>query len=436
MNRKKENMNSKKIIQWRKFDTLMHSLIKLFILDSINNFKKIGEMYLLDANTNNTNDSTLVEFQEKYMKEGWELISGTSKFMMLSIFSTTVLFLKSDNPYYNSVITLGPILFVLFVTLDKIFESNKAIRESSFYIMQFFGSIIVFYDSYNKPSFRFNEQWLPFCLYSIYLWIFSFMNWRKLAMMFYFTIISFLIAMNVYWDIVPQETYVSFICTCIYFAIIWVLISLKLKEILALLKSNKDLIHTIQKILQVFPEGVIIRSLDETSKQTIMKFANNIANKDIIIDNEMESKVIVVKSENLNQEDDFHHYLSIKEFLSNQEIKLQSTASCGVDQMIWIKKSIDNLHEEFVRNVENDEMKEEIFFIVKSIKVNWKNNEDSFMHVFINTTQVKKLEEERANREHQHMMFASLSHELRTPLNAFSNSLNLIQYTFDEIKSK
>ena len=242
--------------------------------------------------------------------------------------------------------------------------------------------------------------------------------------------------MNIYWDIVPLETYVSFIWTCIFFSIIWVLISLKLKEILALLKSNKDLIHTIQKILQVFPEGVIIRSLDETSKQTIMKFVNNIANKDLIIDNYTESNVIVVKSENLNQEDDFHNYLSIKEFLSNQEIKLQSNASCGVDQMIWIKKSIEHLHKEFVRNVHNDEKKEEIFFNVKSVKVTWKNNEDSFMHVFINTTQVKKLEEERANREYQHMMFASLSHELRTPLNAFSNSLNLIQFTFDEIKSK
>ena len=58
------------------------------------------------------------------------------------------------------------------------------------------------------------------------------------------------------------------------------------------------------------------------------------------------------------------------------------------------------------------------------------------MHVFINTTQVKKLEQERANRQYQHMMFASLSHELRTPLNAFSNSLYLVQFTFDEVKTK
>ena len=51
------------------------------------------------------------------------------------------------------------------------------------------------------------------------------------------------------------------------------------------------------------------------------------------------------------------------------------------------------------------------------------------MHVFVNTTQVKKLEQEKANRQYQHMMFASLSHELRTPLNAFLNSLYLVQIT-------
>ena len=60
----------------------------------------------------------------------------------------------------------------------------------------------------------------------------------------------------------------------------------------------------------------------------------------------------------------------------------------------------------------------------------------SFMHVFINTTEVKKLENEKAKRQFQQVMFASLSHELRTPLNAFSNSLNLIQFTFNEIKKK
>ena len=44
-----------------------------------------------------------------------------------------------------------------------------------------------------------------------------------------------------------------------------------------LLKTKKDLIHTIRGILQVFPEGVIIRSVDPTSKRVIIRFANDVA---------------------------------------------------------------------------------------------------------------------------------------------------------------
>ena len=104
--------------------------------------------------------------------------------------------------------------------------------------------------------------------------------------------------------------------------------------------------------------------------------------------------------------------------------------------MIKVKHSIDHLQNEFVRNIESDEYRDEAYFNVKSIRVSWDNNKESFMHVFVNTTEVKKLENEKAKRQYQHMMFANLSHELRTPLNAFSNSLSLIQLTFNEIKSK
>ena len=74
-----------------------------------------------------------------------------------------------------------------------------------------------------------------------------------------------------------------------------------------------------------------------------------------------------------------------------------------------------------------------LFYNLKSVKVRWNNN-DSYLHVFINTTQIKKLEEERANTKCQQFMFASLSHDMRTPLNAITNSLQLISITFDEFK--
>ena len=421
--------------------SILQSLIKMFVLDSIQHFKKIKEMYVLDAKTNDITDDLLIEFQEKYKIEGWELISGTTRFIIFICFIISILFVNAENSFYKTILTFGPSTFAFLVFLDKAFESSKLVRSYSFYIMLVLSGFSVIYDSFNKPSFSFNELWMTNAMYSIYLWIFSFMNWRKLVLISYIIIIFFLIIMNLCFEDIPLETYISFIITCIFFPIIWMLISLKLKEILALLKNNNELIHTIQQILQVFPEGVIIRSLDERSMQTILKFSNNIANKDLIEEDLVGGKtkgikINILDHKNLNLDNDPHDLISLKEFLSSQEKKWELENLLYIEQMIWVEKSIESIWEEFARNQNVQEVKEEILFSVKSIKVNWENNKESFMHVFINTTQVKKLEEERANREYQHMMFASLSHELRTPLNAFSNSLNLIQYTFDEIKSK
>jgi signal transduction histidine kinase len=64
-------------------------------------------------------------------------------------------------------------------------------------------------------------------------------------------------------------------------------------------------------------------------------------------------------------------------------------------------------------------------FNIKTLKVNWEGNKNSFMHVFIDTTDIVKLEEANNNIRCQKIMFASASHEFRTPLNAILNSLKL-----------
>jgi signal transduction histidine kinase len=73
------------------------------------------------------------------------------------------------------------------------------------------------------------------------------------------------------------------------------------------------------------------------------------------------------------------------------------------------------------------------YFTVKTIKVDWEESEKSFMHVFIDTTSIRKLEEQRAKNKCQQLMFSSISHEFRTPINAFSNSINLIDLTLEKV---
>ena len=81
-----------------------------------------------------------------------------------------------------------------------------------------------------------------------------------------------------------------------------------------------------------------------------------------------------------------------------------------------------------VRNVdiENQEYDQ---FVVKTIKINWEDNPNSFMHVFVNITSIVQLEEAKNSIKCQKIMFTSASHEFRTPLNAILNSLDFVRDT-------
>lgn len=72
---------------------------------------------------------------------------------------------------------------------------------------------------------------------------------------------------------------------------------------------------------------------------------------------------------------------------------------------------------------------------MKTIKVFWEENENAFMHVFINLTSMKKLEKEKATNKCLHIMFSSVSHEFRTPINAFTSALTLLHANTERLKN-
>lgn len=52
----------------------------------------------------------------------------------------------------------------------------------------------------------------------------------------------------------------------------------------------------------------------------------------------------------------------------------------------------------------------------------------SFMHIFIDTTNYEKLKTEQTLRKYQRLMLSSVAHEFRNPLNAIKGNLELMQY--------
>ena len=187
----------------------------------------------------------------------------------------------------------------------------------------------------------------------------------------------------------------------------------------------------MRRFLELFPESVIIRSIDYVTKiahyYANEKFDNSIVDlKDLIINHEHQKIIDTLQSikVTINSFDDMSSsnsevFININDFLRQREEEVKG------DQIMTSTCKIFN-SEESKNNDFHDEIDYKVL-TVKSLKVNWENNPDSYLHVLIDNTDIHKLEKAKNNNRCQKIMFTSASHEFRTPLNAIMNSFELIK---------
>ena len=120
---------------WNLVRKVIWYLFKAVVLDCIQHFKRLHKMMEFDKEANDIAKEMIDEFQKDYMKSGWELISGTSKVIILVSFIGVLLFVNPENPFYGTVIYCTPIMFAFWVFVDKAIDSNDFIRNFSFFIM-------------------------------------------------------------------------------------------------------------------------------------------------------------------------------------------------------------------------------------------------------------------------------------------------------------
>ena len=216
-----------------------------------------------------------------------------------------------------------------------------------------------------------------------------------------------------------------------------------------MIQNNQDLIKTIKRILEVFPEAIIIQSFDKDTSKLVLQFTNQAAKKEVIdypdssgkpIDEQHLNYVIKtyddVKDKTHSEfNDDQSESYSLTELL---HIHAYSVQTNGAESILnTVLSSVEFCSKNYTSQSEiEEENSKRRFFNVKTLCVKWDNNENSFIHVFINTTAVKRFEMEKSRNEVLQLMFSSVSHEFRTPINAFSNSMQLIESSYNMFLDK
>jgi len=223
-----------------------------------------------------------------------------------------------------------------------------------------------------------------------------------------------------------QPEYYFITCVMIVIYPIFSLIMTKfVVSLIVILHQNQELINSSKHILEIFPEAVIIRGFDQ-EKGYVSELFSNLAAKTQIIDEaiELNATFSVIKlkddSDNFKHEDN-NGYIQLLEQREGNHPNLNDDE----EDDLQIKQTFNmDKSSETAQN-------ESRFYSIKTIEVSWQECQKAYMHVFIDTTHIKKLEKERAVNKCQHIMFSSISHELRTPLNAFINAIDFLKYYFD-----
>lgn len=211
----------------------------------------------------------------------------------------------------------------------------------------------------------------------------------------------------------PSDLVMSSIFSFLYFSSTSYLLYGKLKKMYILNFKNQNLIKEMKRLLHVFPESVIIKSDSLESKKS-EHFTNKIFNQRICNIRDQIKKIDSIQCKVTCEKEEFdsaeEYVTTLQAFLDAQELKVwdKNTVVNGSIQL----KSYQG--EEFYTNNFGSEYSEKTSFEtfdIKTLKVTWEGSINSYLHVFVDTTNIRKLEEAKNSIKCQKIMFSSLSHE-------------------------
>ena len=371
-----------------------------------------------------------------YWKACWNFVFSFG-ITLLAILWWWIYIFEDHFKEIQSMKYIIPGFIILIIVIDILIKMHKYLTEIVLFGYLIVLGIDIIYENLWFEEYRYHEVWIIFDWAYIILSIALCFKWKRMITLYWIIKGLNTIALVMkYNSKIVIYYYFGISLSAVAFPLIWMLISKIILGLFEQLQRNKKLIKSIKNILEVFPESVLIQSLDENTRTFILKFINNSAQNNFInyesplnkpVDDDMLKVNIknvqintisedVWSQGNLNQNVTLSSLLDYHQSLLNEEqSEIVSTIEISNGQSGWPN--------------------ENTYFNLKTVKVHWEDYNTSFMHVFINMTHTKKYETEKSTNELLQLTFSNVSHEFRTPLNAFTNALAILEENNKEVEN-
>ena len=258
---------------------------------------------------------------------------------------------------------------------------------------------------------------------------------------YWFIQFSYFIILHLTYDKINIYFYPGFLFISILLPLICMIIARLILAFLLMIHNNQELIKTIKKILLIFPEAILIQTVDEDTGKLVVQLVNDTAVKEIIEYNNPCGQPVsddqlkyffkmVDNSKNSSfSSDDTPQITKLSSLLESHVDKTQVNGTETASSIeLWTGSCDDKQLDDKTHSCKH--------YNIKTVQLKWGTDRHSYIHVFVNTTAVKQIEVEKARNDCLQLMFSSVSHEFRTPLNAFSNSALLLESNYLQLVQK
>ncbi|CAI2386523.1 unnamed protein product [Moneuplotes crassus] len=408
------------------------------------------------------------EHRVKMLRTNWSFILLVLKAMIL-IISICLQFNYEYASAYERI-TLFLVLILLFVLKHFIYKNNTVANYGAVIIIILTGSVITSVNI-EFTQFRVYEAFLFHLSVSFLLSTCVVSNWRVSCAALLLVYANLYVMLRIYFDSVPITVLFALGSSLTVFGISGFLISRNLKQEFLSTFIAQQASSQLKKILEGLPEGVTIMNeqgdelkfINQKLKKTFDLSLFYQAQKQSIqltkmkeeIDEAFKKVYSNISTGALNSKDSqtlsdeiFSNFMTkltkekIEEGKGNDpdvQVKhceqvplplfLQNERQLCHNEKYYersTKVSISYTNKHLCRKVEYLDRD----FVIKTSKISMADSFDkfpTFLHMFIDTTQITQLEEAKAQNNYQRQMFSNVSHEFRTPLNAMSLSLHLME---------
>ena len=335
------------------------------------------------------------------------------------------------------IVPLG-VLIVLFA-IDLCIQIKNELIEYVFMTILIFQGLYITYESLFYQEYQFHEIWLIFYCIFLLISISCCFHWKRMIALYWFVQIWNFIMLHSTYKTISVYFYPGFILITSLYPLVCMVIARLILAFLMMIHNNQELIKIIKKILLIFPEAILIQTVDKNTGKLVVQLVNDTAAKEIIKyqspcgqpidDNRLEFNFKIInnnKSINKNIDQDQQDLTTtLSNLLENHVEKIQGNRTETMSSIeLWTDKC------------EEESENTRVYYNVKTVKLKWGTNKYSYIHVFVNTTAVKQIEVEKTKNDWLQLMFSSISHEFRTPLNAFSNSVLLLESNYEQLLHK